>query len=136
MRSDFRNLDVWKKGKEMRIFIFNLAKKFPDEERYRLVDQMIRASRSVTANIAEGYGRYNYQDNIRFCRQSRGSLFELLDHIEVALECAYINNEEYSKLQDDIEEVLALLNGYVKYLKEKKTTQQLNNLTIKQNLEI
>ncbi|MBI3601128.1 MAG: four helix bundle protein [Nitrospinae bacterium] len=122
MKSDFRNLDVWKKGKEIRIFIFNLVKKFPDEEKYRLVDQMIRASRSVTANIAEGYGRYNYQDNIRFCRQSRGSIFELLDHIEVALECVYINNEEYLKLQANIEEILAILNGYVKYLKEKKTT--------------
>jgi len=87
MKSDFRDLDVWKRGKELRIFVFNLVKNFPEEERYRLSDQMIRASRSITANIAEGYGRYHFQDNIRFCRQSRGSIYELLDHVEVALEC-------------------------------------------------
>jgi len=123
MKSDFRDLDVWKKGKELRIFIFNLVKKFPEEERYRISDQMIRASRSITANIAEGYGRYHFQDNIRFCRQSRGSIYELLDHIEVALECGYINNDEYLKLNRDLEELLALLNGYIKYLSSKKTTQ-------------
>ena len=123
MKSDFRDLDVWKKGKELRIFVFSLIKKFPDEERYRLSDQMIRASRSITANIAEGYGRYHFQDNIRFCRQSRGSIYELLDHIEVALECGYVNNDEYLKLNRDLEELLALLNGYVKYLSSKKTTQ-------------
>ncbi len=123
MKSDFRDLDVWKKGKELRIFVFNLVKKFPEEERYRLSDQMIRASRSITANIAEGYGRYHFQDNIRFCRQSRGSIYELLDHGEVALECDYINNDEYLKLNRDLEELLALLNGYVKYLSGKKTTQ-------------
>jgi len=123
MKSDFRDLDVWKKGKELRIFVFTLVKKFPEEERYRLSDQMIRASRSITANIAEGYGRYHFQDNIRFCRQSRGSIYELLDHIEVALECGYVNNDEYLKLNRDLEELLALLNGYVKYLSSKKTTQ-------------
>jgi four helix bundle protein len=122
MKSDFRDLDVWKKGKELRIFVFGLVKKFPDEERYRLSDQMIRASRSITANIAEGYGRYHFQDNIRFCRQSRGSIYELLDHTEVALECGYINNDEYLKLNGDLEELLALLNGYVKYLSGKKTS--------------
>jgi len=129
MKSDFRDLDVWKKGKELRIFVFNLIKKFPEEERYRLSDQMIRASRSNTANIAEGYGRYHFQDNIRFCRQSRGSIYELLDHIEVALECGYVNNDEYLKLNRDLEELLALLNGYVKYLSSKKTTQPLNYST-------
>ena len=129
MKSDFRDLDVWKKGKELRIFVFSLIKKFPEEERYRLSDQIIRASRSITANIAEGYGRYHFQDNIRFCRQSRGSIYELLDHIEVALECGYVTNDEYLKLNRDLEELLALLNGYVKYLSSKKTTQQLNYTT-------
>jgi four helix bundle protein len=81
---------------------------------------MIRASRSISANIAEGYGRYHYQDNIRFCRQSRGSLFELLDHLEVALECGYVSPEEHAILNQSGEQLLALLNGYVKFLKAKK----------------
>lgn len=120
MQSDFRDLDVWKRGREIRNFVFTLVKQFPEEEKYRLSDQMIRASRSITANIAEGYGRYHYQDNIRFCRQSRGSVYELIDHFEVALECAYISKNEYFKINKTLEELLALLNGYVKYLNDKK----------------
>jgi S23 ribosomal protein. len=50
MQSDFRDLDVWKKGQGIRMYIFELTKKFPVEEKFRLTDQMIRASRSITAN--------------------------------------------------------------------------------------
>ena len=120
MQSDFRALDVWKKGQRIRTYIFELIKKFPAEEKFRLADQMIRASRSITANIAEGYGRYHYQDNIRFCRQARGSVYELLDHLEVASECAYISQDEYMGVRKTAEEALALLNGYVKYLSNQK----------------
>jgi four helix bundle protein len=120
MQSDFRDLDVWKKGQGIRKYIFELTKKFPVEEKFRLTDQMIRASRSITANIAEGYGRYHYQDNIRFCRQARGSLYELLDHLEVAVECAYISTDDSIGVRKMTEEMLALLNGYVKYLSNQK----------------
>ena len=54
MKSDFRDLDLWKKCQDIRIMIWNLRKNFPNEEKFRLTDQMIRASRSSTANIAEG----------------------------------------------------------------------------------
>jgi four helix bundle protein len=60
IKSDFRDLDVWKKCREIRIMIWKLSRKFPEEEKYRLSDQMIRASRSSTANIAEGYGRFHF----------------------------------------------------------------------------
>lgn len=120
MQSDFRDLDVWKKGQEIRKYIFDLTKKLPSEENFRLADQMIRASRSITANIAEGYGRYHYQDNIRFCRQARGSLYELFDHFEVALECKYIAEQEYTRINKELKEIMALINGYVKYLSTQK----------------
>jgi len=72
--NDFRDLEVWQKSKELRQKIWELCKQFPKEEKFRLSDQMIRASRSATACIAEGYGRFHYQENIQFCRQARGSL--------------------------------------------------------------
>ena len=83
-KSTFESLKVWEEARALRREISQLVKEFPDKEKYRLSDQMIRASRSITANIAEGHGRYHYQENIQFCRQARGSLFELLDHITVA----------------------------------------------------
>jgi four helix bundle protein len=97
-----------------------LTKKFPNDEKYKLVDQMIRASRSVTANIAEGFGRFHYQENIQFCRQARGSLFELLDHMTVAYDDNYISKEEFKEYNNRINEVIRLNNGFIKYLKSQK----------------
>ncbi len=121
IKSDFRDLDVWKKCREIRIMIWKLSKKFPEEEKYRLSDQMIRASRSSTANIAEGHGRFHFQENIQFCRQSRGSLFELIDHILVAEECAYIEENYKEMFIDNIISAIRLLNGYIKYLNNRKS---------------
>jgi len=83
---------------------------------------MIRASRSASACIAEGYGRYHYQENIQFCRQSRGSLYELIDHLGVALECEYLNDNHVEGLIDEIKTTIRILNGYIKYLKQRKET--------------
>lgn len=118
--STFEDLEVWKKGRELRNNISSLTKNFPENEKYKLVDQMIRASRSVTANIAEGYGRFHFQENIQFCRQARGSLFELVDHLTVALDEQYIKESEFNEFKERIFEVARMLNGYIKYLKERK----------------
>ena len=121
--SDFRDLNVWKACRDLRIMIWELCKRFPSEEKFRLTDQMVRAARSSAANIAEGYGRFHFQENIQFCRQSRGSLFELIDHVLVAEECKYIGFEEKDKLIDHTISAIRLLNGYIKYLKGRKNNE-------------
>ena len=98
----FEDLEVWKLGKAIRTEFPHLAKVLPTEERYRLADQVIRASRSVTANIAEGFGRFHYQENIQFCRQARGSLMELIDHLTVFLDEDYITKEKFEMLRKQI----------------------------------
>ena len=115
MKFDFRNLDVWQLAKELRNEINELCRKLPSEEKYRLVDQMIRASRSVTANIAEGHGRYHFQENIQFCRQARGSLFELLDHLTVCLGCNYISESTFQIFESKLQFAIKKLNGYIRY---------------------
>jgi len=120
---DFRDLEVWQRCRNIRKAVWDLCKTFPSEEKYRLSDQLIRASRSSTACIAEGYGRYHYQENIQFCRQSRGSLFELMDHILVAEECSYINEEQSRDFIKEIKVAIRILNGYIKYLKTRKELQ-------------
>ena len=117
---DFRDLEVWKRCRDIRKKIWDLSKDFPSEEKYRLSDQMIRASRSSTANIAEGYGRYHYQENMQFCRQSRGSLYELIDHILVAEECEYLEDASANELIEEIKVAIIVLNGYIKYLRSRK----------------
>ena len=121
--NDFRDLEVWQKCKELRQNIWELCKQFPKEEKYRLSDQMIRASRSSTACIAEGYGRFHFQENIQFCRQARGSLYELIDHVDVALDCNYIERDFSENLIDQIKTAIRILNGYIKYLKQRKENE-------------
>ena len=92
----FEDLRVWQQCRELRSKVSSLVRRFPRSEQYRLVDQLLRASRSVTANIAEGYGRYHYQENIQFCRQARGSLYELIDHFSVALDEGYMDKSAFN----------------------------------------
>lgn len=116
----FEDLDVWKLARGFRNEISMLIKKFPDDEKYKLTDQIIRSSRSITANIAEGYGRFHYQENIQFCRVARGSLTETKDHLICAFDCQYISEETLSNLNKKYEIILQKLNGYIAYLKTKK----------------
>ncbi len=116
----FETLEVWKQARVFRIMIIDLCKQIPPEEKYRLTDQIKRSSRSVTANIAEGYGRFHYLDNIKFCRDARGSLNETLDHLTVAFDEGYIINSKMIELKQQFEKVLKLLNGYIGYLKKQK----------------
>lgn len=90
MKATFETLEAWKKSRELRKKISTLTKSFPSEEKYKLTDQITRSSRSVAANIAEGYVRFHYQENALFCRTSRGSLFETIDHFTVAPDEEYI----------------------------------------------
>ncbi len=113
----FENLDVWQNARNMRNEISKIVKTFPKEEKYRLTDQMIRASRSITANLAEGYGRFHYKENIQFCRQARGSLFELIDHLTVAFDEGYVTQDEFKSLKNNCYKILKMLNSYIKYLK-------------------
>ena len=121
-RSTFEDLEVWQKGRTLRNDFSQLAKRLPSSEKFRLADQIIRASRSVTANIAEGYGRFHYQENIQFCRQARGSLFELVDHLTVVYDEGYIDEEEFRGARERVFEVIRMLNGYIKYLKKRKNS--------------
>ena len=67
----FTDLKVWQLGRELRQQVYKLTRKFPAEEKFGLASQLQRAAISITANIAEGFGRYSYQENIQFCRTAR-----------------------------------------------------------------
>ena len=74
----------------------------------------------MTNNIAEGYGRFHYQENRRFYCVSRESLHETLDHLMIALEEEYINQEKYEEGKKLIPNAIAILNGYISYLERAK----------------
>ena len=83
--NSFEDLDCWKACRDLRLFVAKqIVPALPAEEKYRLADQIVRAARSTTANLAEGYGRFHYLDNAKFCSNSRGSCWEVLDHLLTA----------------------------------------------------
>ena len=116
----FEDLDVYQAARELRRRVYKLVKLLPPEERYDLAPQMRRAAVSLTNNIAEGHGRYNWQDNTRFCRQSRGSLCELVDDFSVCEDQQYAKPDHLQNLRDDAANVLRLLNGYIAYLQRQR----------------
>ncbi|HEK21304.1 MULTISPECIES: four helix bundle protein [unclassified Mucilaginibacter] len=113
----FTDLDVWKKSRVLRNNISTLVGSFPSEEKYRLTDQIIRSSRSIGNNIAEGHGRYHFADSSKFLLNARGSAIETIDHLVIALDEKFINEEIFSKLKEDCEECIKMINGYIKYLR-------------------
>jgi four helix bundle protein len=108
-----KDLVVWQLAREPRIPIYGLVKKFPADERYALNAQMRRAAQSIGANIAERFARYSYRENSQFCRQSRGSAFEIRDRLVTALDAGPISGEAYEDAEALAQRVLQTLNGYI-----------------------
>ncbi len=115
----FEQLEVWKKARELKKEIAGLVKQFPPEEKFRLTDQIIRSSRSISSQIAEGHGRRTYTDRLRFCIIARGSLSETLNHLIDAYDSKYISSEALYYFRNKIEELERILNGYIHFMDNK-----------------
>lgn len=115
----FVDLEVYKECRQLRKSVSELVKNhFPVEEKYKLTDQILRSSRGVTACIAEGYGRFYYRENIQYCRISRGSLQETLEHLITAFDENYISADALKDMKTQIDTCLKLMNGYIRYLRK------------------
>jgi four helix bundle protein len=118
--TDFTELETWKHARVLRSELYRLAKALPQEEKFGSAAQIRRAASSVTANLAEGYGRYSYQENVQFCRVSRGSLYEVRDHLTTALDAGYIPKAKYDELDAMAISAVRLVNGYIRATKNLK----------------
>lgn len=107
------------KTRELKKEIAGLVKQFPSEEKFRLTDQIIRSSRSIISQIAEGHGRRTYPGRLRFCIIARGSLSETLNHLVDAYDSKYIYSEVLYYFRNKIEELERILNGYIKFMDNK-----------------
>lgn len=117
-------LETWCMAKEFALRIYReTLPLLPSDEKWNLNQQLRRSSLSIPANIAEGYGRYYYQDNIRFCYIARGSLEETLSHLTIAHELKYMPEKLFKELDSDGEKLIQMINGYIGYLKRSKQGQ-------------
>jgi four helix bundle protein len=111
---DFKDLEVWRTARELRRELYRMAKGLPDIEKFSLASQIRRAAVSVTAHIAEGYGRFGYQENAQMCRQARGSLYGQRDHLTTCVDEGYLGPAEGERLDALIQSMTRLLNGYLR----------------------
>ena len=120
----FEDLECWKACRKLRLFVAKTVKPvLPEEERFELTSQIVRAARSTTANIAEGYGRFHYMDNAKFCSNSRGSAWEVLEHLITASDEDMISDEMLANGRELVNTAVKLLNGYMNYLKKAASSQ-------------
>src|SRR6516165_10922124 len=107
---DFKDLEVWQVARELRKEINRVASALSDFEKFALASQLRRAATSVTANLAEGFGRFGYQENAQHCRQARGSLYEVRDHLTTCVDEGYLKVTEGERLHKLAQTVARLLN--------------------------
>ncbi len=115
------DLELWKQSVDFASKVCcDLIPLLPSEEKYALASQIRRAVQSVPANIAEGYGRYYFQEGIRFTYLARGSLEEVYTQIVLTFRLGYISRELLNHYTAAIHDIRKLMNGYLAYLKRSK----------------
>jgi four helix bundle protein len=111
---DFDELEVYQLSMGLACWIYELTAKLPESERYNLVSQLRRAATSVSANIAEGFGRYHYKENMQYCRMARGSLSETKSHMMLCVRLKFIEQSAYNEFITKYRNLSVKLNNYIK----------------------
>jgi four helix bundle protein len=112
----YRELIVWQKAIRAIVAVYKLAKLLPAEEKYGLKSQIQRASVSIAANIAEGYGRSHRGDYLRFLSISKGSLCEVETYLVLFKELEFFSDEEIRESWDILQEVGKMLTSMISSL--------------------
>jgi len=100
--------------RDVRVRLYIVVNRLPDSERYNLSAQIRRAAVSLTANVAEGYGRFHFKENIQYRRIARGSAYELIDHLITCQDERYLAKEEVEALHRELLTFVRLLNVYIR----------------------
>ncbi|WP_026970200.1 four helix bundle protein [Algoriphagus terrigena] len=124
----FEDLVCWQKAYQLKQRIrVEVLPQLPPKEQFELKSQIVRAARSATANIAEGWGRFHFLDSSRFYYNSRGSLAEIIDHLIEAKDEGYISVDLYEGLKSQVLEAIKVLNGFIFYLKREHAKTNVKN---------
>jgi four helix bundle protein len=114
------DFELYRHAREFRKRVYRLIRQLPPEEKYCLASQMRRAALSVTNNVAEGHGRWHYQENIRYCRIARGSIDESIDDLNTCLDEGYGDQEFVLALKTEAYDLIRRVNSYIAYLRNNK----------------
>ena len=127
MREDIKSLDVYTESLVFSNLIWRTCAEWDYFARKTLGVQLVRAADSISANIAEGYGRFHYKEDLNFCYYARGSFEEVKDWIRKAEIRKLIPEEHKNQIDHFMSQFLPKLNSYINYIKKqinKKDIQQ------------
>ena len=100
--------------------MYTVTKNFPEDEKYGLISQIRRAAVSITANIAEGFSRYHYNDKINFYYHSRGSASETQNLLLIAKDLNYLSQNKAGILIEDLGDINKMINGLIRSIEKQK----------------
>lgn len=120
-------LEVFQIANEIGDIVWTVVGKWSYFEKDTIGKQLVRSADSISANIAEGYGRYYFKENIQFCYYSRGSLLETKFWLLKTKSRNLIEQENYDDLNEKVDLLLKKLNGYINYLKKNIEVNKQNN---------
>jgi len=117
----FEDIQVWQKARELNNLIYDVTKNSHFLKDFSLRDQIRRASVSIMANIAEGFGRKSQKEFANFLNMAHGSAAEVQCHLYIALDQRYIGQKDFETLYDKVEEVSKMIQGFMNYLNNSRT---------------
>jgi four helix bundle protein len=117
-------LDVYNLSQSFSDSIWFMVEKWDNFPKFGIGKQMTGSADSISANIAEGYGRYFIKENINFCFYSRGSILETKNWLQKSVRRNLITKEEFDTQINQLEIIHKKLNGYIKVLKENLKKQK------------
>lgn len=113
----FTDLNAWKEAHKLALVIYKSTNNFPLNERFSLIDQMRRATVSISSNIAEGFSRQSNKEKLQFYYVAKGSLTELQNQLLLSKDLGYISKELFSGIAEQTVLVDKLLTGLIKSIK-------------------
>ena len=114
-----KELEVWQRGVDLAVQVYQITRTFPAEEKFGLISQIQRAAVSITANIAEGWGRGSTKEYIQFLRIARASLMELETHLILASRLGYVRGDQLQPFQQEVETLGKRINSLIQSLLRK-----------------
>jgi len=115
--SDYKKLKVWEDAHKFTIDIYRITNNFPGNEQYGLTSQIRRSASSIPTNIVEGSGQLTRSNYIRFLGMAQGSAYEVEYQVLLAKDLGYLKSEEYNLLNKKIKDIIYMLFGLIKSLK-------------------
>jgi len=112
----FRDLQVWQKGMDMSVSVYEVTSNFPKKEEYGLISQLRRCAVSIPSNIAEGFGRNHTKDFIRFLRISQGSVYECQTQLEISFRVGFMQESVFKDMDKQYETIAKMLSSFIRKL--------------------